>query len=248
MKYRYQTAALIAWWRSSIHFYFTESVKAAPVPAAKYCTSVCSLYWSQSKILNDQITDRRRKDKSIWPPDWQGQQAHSLPEKLPHSAPEGSQPTIPPSPSRQFSSPCHWWARAACPDRLPAAGSWACRQPAPTSWSPLGSSPGQGRSSPSGYLPRKHTHTLYETHKTNTLLMRADSLPLSGPHLLHWLQWCTGRVSWRPWLHPRPWSRPRHLLTPSELGCSVSPEHTHTQERDTWQNKNVWEASPWRVR
>lgn len=78
-----------------------------------------------------------------------------------------------------------------------------------------------------------HAHSMRHTKRA-----RSDFLLLSGPHLLHWLQRCTGKVSWRPWLHPHPWNRLQHLSTPSEWGCSVAPEDTHAHKhREKWGTK-----------
>lgn len=123
----------------------------------------------------------------------------------------------------QSSSPCHWWGWEACPDRLLAAGSWACRWQAPTFWSPPGSWPGQGRSSPSGSLPTRHIQNLKK--KTKECPLKDDFVLVSCPDLLRWLRWCTGTVSWKPWLHPLPWNKLLHRSTPSEWGCSAAPEH-----------------------
>ena len=230
----------MASWRSSIHFYFTESVKAAPEPAAKHCTSVHSLYWSQSRILNDQITGRHRRDKSIWPHDWQGQQAHSLPEKLPHSAPEGS---LPPPTSLLSGSAhlviggrrrlvligCRQREVERVDSRLPHFGLlWDLDQD------------GGGHLHLDTCAWNTHTHTQFETHKTNTLLLtRADFLVLTsvigssdvleespeGHGCTH-----AHEVGFSICWHPA-------------SGAVVSHLNTHTHTRVT-----VWEGSPWCVR
>lgn len=250
MKYRHQTAALIASWRSSIHFYFTESVKAAPEPAAKYCTSVRSLYWSQSKILNDQITDRRRKDKSIWPPDWQRQQAHSLPEKLPHSAPEGSLPHIPPFPLPSGSAHlviggrgrlvligCRQREVERVDSRLPHLGLlWDLHQH------------GGGHLHLGTCGENTHTHCITHTKWTHSwwelifcrrlvltsIIGSCDVLEESpeGHGCTHAHEVGLG-ICW----HPASWAVVSHLNT-----------HTHAHTRDTWQSRTVWEGSPWCVR
>lgn len=105
----------------------------------KYSTSVNTLYWSWRKNSTIKL-HRHWEDRSTWPHEKQGHQK------------------VPSTTSIRLFSPCRWWGQVACPDRLPTAESWACRQQVPRSWSPLESWPEQVLSSPSGCLHTTYTH------------------------------------------------------------------------------------------